>query len=117
MSDEEELRKLREQRLAQLQENQRQAHQNAQMAAQQQAINAQKNALMQKILSSDARARLSNIRLARPQFAEAIEMQLIQQFQTGALRGRMPLSDSFFKELLVQIQKRSQSREQKIKFR
>ncbi|MHA1584063.1 MAG: DNA-binding protein [Promethearchaeota archaeon] len=117
MSDEEELRKLREQRLAQLQQNQMQAQQNAQMAAQQQAINAQKNALIQKILSSDARARLSNIRLARPQFAEAIEMQLINKFQTGALRGRLPLSDPFFKEILIQIQNHSQSREQKIKFR
>lgn len=116
MSEDEDLQKLREQRMQELQ--QQQAEQNQNMMAQQQAmLEAQKAMILQKILSSDARARLANIRLARPQFAQNIEMQLIQVFQNGGLRGRIPLSDDQFKALLKQLHQQSNKRERKIQFR
>ncbi|KKN00851.1 hypothetical protein LCGC14_1133730, partial [marine sediment metagenome] len=59
--------------------------------------------IMRKILSQDGRQRLENIRIVKPQFAEQIEMQLIQLFQSGKLRGATPLPDKAFKKLLEQI--------------
>ena len=116
MSDDE-LQRLRERKLAELQQ-QRQAQAEAQISGQQQAAyDAQKQALLSAILSSDARVRLTNIKLARPEFANALEMQLINAYQSGALRGQVPLSDEKFKNLLMQLQQSSQKRDPKIKFR
>jgi programmed cell death protein 5 len=120
MSKDEELEKLRQKKLEQLQAQQAAQQQNSenQFAAQQQQqaqYEAQKQALLQKILSSDARARLTNIKMARPEFAEQIEMSLIQAVQSGALRGKLPLSDEQFKNILIQLQKQAPKRESKIK--
>ena len=61
----------------------------------------QKKALLRKILTPEARERLERIRLARPEFAEAVEMQLIQLAQLGRLP--IPLSDEDFKALLERL--------------
>ncbi|AAB98686.1 TPA: DNA-binding protein [Methanocaldococcus jannaschii] len=61
----------------------------------------QKRALLRKILTPEARERLERIRLARPEFAEAVEVQLIQLAQLGRLP--IPLSDEDFKALLERI--------------
>ena len=118
MSSDEDLEKIRQKRLAEMQ---------AQAAAQQQGneesayaqraqLEAQKQAIMAKILTSEARSRLANIRMARPEFAEQIEIQLIQLAQGGALRGKIPISDELFKNILVQLQQSAPKREGKIKF-
>jgi programmed cell death protein 5 len=65
--------------------------------------------------SSDARSRLTNIKMARPQFAEQIEMSLIQAVQSGGLRGKLPLTDEQFKNILVSLQQQNRKREGKIK--
>ncbi|MHA1611202.1 MAG: DNA-binding protein [Promethearchaeota archaeon] len=118
MSEDEELRKLREQRMAEIaQQQQAQQQQAAVQAQQQQSYDAQKQMLLMQILTSDARARLANIKLARPEFAETLELQLIQAFQSGSLRGKIPLNDEYFKSLLVQLQNNTQKRERKITFR
>jgi programmed cell death protein 5 len=120
MSKDEELEKLRQKRLAELQaqqaaQQQDSENQYASNQQQQAQYEAQKNALMQKILSSDARARLTNIKMARPEFAEQIEMSLIQAVQSGSLRGKLPLSDEQFKNILIQLQKQTPKRDSKIK--
>ena len=118
MTEDEDLRKLREQKQAEMQLQQQQAQQTQNAQAQQNAAyNAQKDAIMRQLLSSEARARLSNIRLARPQFADAIEVQLIQTYQSGGLRGQTPLEDHTFKQILIQIQQQGQKRESTIKFK
>jgi len=118
MTDDDEIRKLREQKQAEMQLQQQQAQQSQQAQVQQNAAyNAQKDAIMRQLLSSEARARLQNIRLARPQFAEAIEVQLIQTYQNGGLRGKTPLADQTFKQILVQIQQQAPKRESTIKFK
>jgi len=61
----------------------------------------QKRALLRKILTPEARERLERLRLARPEFAEAVEVQLIQLAQLGRLP--IPLSDEDFKALLERI--------------
>ena len=98
MSDEEELEELRKRKLAQLQQ---QAAQQEIAEAQQKEFEAQKYQIMRKILSQEGRQRLENIRMVKPQFAEQIEIQLIQLAQSGRLRGQ--LSDAAFKKLLEQI--------------
>lgn len=116
MSEDDELRKLREQRMEQL--RRQQIEQQQQQRDQQEAlIEAQKQMLLRKILSSDARSRLANIRLARPQYAQQIEMQLLQIFQSGRLQGQIPLSDIQFKNLLKKLHELTQKRDRKIEFR
>jgi programmed cell death protein 5 len=112
LSEEEELENIRRRKLAELQ----------QQAAQQQAIEAQEKAykdqkflLMRKILSPEGRQRLENIRMVKPQFAEQIELQLIQLFQMGRLRGAIPLPDKAFKKLLEQIAQSGKKKEFRIK--
>ena len=118
MTEDDEMRRLREQKQAEMQHQQQQAAQSQYAQAQQNAAyNAQKDAIMRQLLSSEARARLSNIRMTRPQFAEAIEVQLIQTYQAGGLRGQTPLADHTFKQILIQIQQQGQKRESTIKFK
>jgi programmed cell death protein 5 len=73
-------------------------------------IEAQKQALLKQILSPEARQRLNNLKMVRADFAEQIELQLIQMAQMGKLP--IPLSDAQLKQILVQLQ--SRKRETKI---
>jgi programmed cell death protein 5 len=41
--------------------------------------------------------------MVKPQFAEQVELQLIQLYQSGRLKGSTPLQDKAFKKLLEQI--------------
>ena len=116
MSNDEELEKLRQKRIQELRRQQADQNQN-QMEQQQAALEARKQMILRKILSSEARSRLANIRLSRPQYAQKIELQLIQAFQSGGLRGKIPLSDDQFKNLLKKLHQQTKKRERKIKFR
>ena len=113
MSDED-LRRLREEKLAEIQKQQAM---NEYQQQKQNDLETQKKNIMRVILSPEARSRLTNIQMARPQFAQNIELQLIQAFQTGALRGKTPLTDETFKTLLIQLQKQTKKHESKIQFK
>jgi programmed cell death protein 5 len=115
--NDDELEQLRQRRMAEMQNQmaQQQANEQYMQAQQNAAYDAQKNALLAQILTSEARARLTNIKMARPEFAENIELQLIQLAQSGALRGKIPLSDDVFKNLLQQLQDRAKKRDPKIR--
>lgn len=112
MASDEELRKLRERRLLELQAQQEQ--QEALRAAKQEA-EIQKQTLLRKILTPEARQRLTNIKMVKPEFAEQLELQLIQIVQTGKLR--IPITDEVLKRLLIQIQAREEQREIRIRRR
>ncbi|MFX1606481.1 MAG: DNA-binding protein [Promethearchaeota archaeon] len=56
---------------------------------------------------------MTNIRMVKPQFAEQIEIQLIQLASSGRLRARV--TDEQLKGLLQQLQ--GKERERKISFR
>ena len=100
MSDEE-LEHIRKRKLLSMQQRvsdeQRQAQEEAQ-------VEAQKQALLGKILAPEARQRLNNLKMVKPEFAEQIELQLIQMAQTGKLP--IPLSDAQLKQILIQLQSR-----------
>jgi len=103
-----ELEELRRRKLLALQqkfsEEQRQARAEEQ-------LELQKEALLRKILSPEARQRLANLKMVRPEFTEQLELQLIQLAQQGKLP--IPLPDEQLKQILVQLQ--SQKRETKIR--
>jgi len=68
----------------------------------QKQLEAQKDSLLRAILEPEARQRLANIRMVRPEFAEQLELQLIQLAQAGRLK--IPLTDSQLKETLRRLQ-------------
>jgi len=61
----------------------------------------QKRQLLMKILTPEARGRLANLRLTRPEFVEQIELQLIQLAQAGQIRSK--ITDKQLKELLRRV--------------
>jgi programmed cell death protein 5 len=73
-------------------------------------VDAQKEALLKQILSPEARQRLNNLKLIKPDYTDQLELQLIQLAQTGKMP--IPLSDAQLKQILVQLQ--SRKRETKI---
>ncbi len=101
MSDDE-LDQIRKRKLLSMQ-NRRMSDEQRQAQAEQQ-MEDQKQALMAKILSPEARQRLNNLKMVKKDFAENIEMQLIEMAQTGKLP--IPLSDAQLKQILVQLQSR-----------
>jgi programmed cell death protein 5 len=109
MSDDE-LEAIRQRKEAQLRDQALKEQANEQQVAEAQA---QKEALLRQILTPEARARLTNVRMVKPQFAEQIEMQLIQLASSGRLRDRV--TDEQLKSLLLQLQ--GKERERKISFR
>ena len=109
MSDEE-LEAIRQRKMAELQQQALKEQSQEQAVAEAQA---QKDAILRKILTPEARARLSNIKMVKPEFAEQIEMQLIQLASSGRLRGQV--TDEQLRELLVQMQ--GKERERKVTFR
>ncbi len=101
MEEDEELEELRKRKMlelqAQLQEQQRQAELRQQ-------YEIQKRAAIQQILTPEARSRLANIRAAKPQFAEQLELQLIQLAQSGRLSHK--ITDLQLREILNRLQAR-----------
>ena len=100
MSDDQ-LDQIRRRKLSSMQ--QRVSDEQRQTQAEQQ-VEAQKNALLAKILAPDVRSRLNNLKMVKPEFTEQIEMQLIEMAQTGKLP--IPLSDAQLKGILMQLQSR-----------
>ncbi|MHA2059918.1 MAG: DNA-binding protein [Candidatus Ranarchaeia archaeon] len=78
-----------------------------------QEFEMQKQQAMRQILTPEARDRLNNIKLVKPELAQQIELQLIQLAQSGRLQAK--IDDKQLKALLGQIS--SQKRESKIEFR
>jgi len=97
--EEEELEGLRRRRMLELQ--QRLAREQQRIQAQQQ-VEMQKQALLRRILTPDARQRLTNLKMVRPEFADQLELQLIQLAQQGRLN--IPINDEQLKEILARLQ-------------
>lgn len=112
MSDEEELENIRKRKLEELKQ---QAIQQQLAEQQQKEFENKKYQIMRLILSQEGRQRLENIRMVKPQFAEQIEIQLIQLYQAGRLKGSTPLPDKSFKKLLEQISSTGNKKKFKIK--
>jgi programmed cell death protein 5 len=107
MSDEE-LEAIRRRKLLAMQQkmtdDQRQSQADQQMET-------QKQELLRQILSPEARQRLTNLKMVKPEFTEQLELQLIQLAQMGKVP--VPMSDAQLKQILIQLQ--SRKREPKIR--
>jgi len=106
MSDEE-LDAIRRKKLSAYQ--QRASDEQKQTQAEKQ-MEEQKQELLKQILSPEARQRLTNLKMVKPEFTEQLELQLIQLAQMGKIP--IPLSDAQLKQILLQLQ--SRKRETKI---
>ena len=73
-----------------------------QRQTQEEQIEAQKQQLLRQILTPEARQRLTNLKMIKPEFTEQLELQIIQLAQTGKLP--IPLSDKQLKQILQQLQ-------------
>ena len=65
-------------------------------------IEAEKQAALKLILTPEARQRLTNIRMVKPEFADQIETQLITLASGG--RIKVPITDNQLKEALARLQ-------------
>ncbi len=77
-------------------------------------VQAQKRAILNLILTPEARRRLDNLRLVKPELVEALENQLIALAQSG--RIRTPIGDEELKQMLEEIYRRTR-RDLRIRFR
>lgn len=102
-----ELEQIRQKRMMELQ-NQLQAQQQDQQMQEQ--VEQQKQVILKKILTPEARSRLANLSLAKPEFAQNIELQLIQLSQMGRLQSQ--ITDAQLKDMLQKLVQRK--RETKI---
>ncbi len=89
---------IRKEKLKKLKE---QKGQQEQVEEQKRQAEAQKKALLRKYLTSEARSRLSNIRMARPEFAKKIESAVIQLVKAGRIQPKM--DDDQLKDLLKKL--------------
>ncbi|MEM1539898.1 MAG: DNA-binding protein [Candidatus Bathyarchaeia archaeon] len=105
---EEELEELRQKKLLALQRRIAEEQRRAQM---EQQLEMQKQAILKSILTPEARQRLANLKLVKPEFTAQLELQLIQLAQMGKLP--VPLTDEQLKQILIQLQ--GQRREIKIR--
>ncbi|MCL2141581.1 MAG: DNA-binding protein [Methanimicrococcus sp.] len=102
-----ELEEIRRRRLMQMQEQQSQAQMSPEQAAYQQEqakaeMDARKQELLRKILTPEARERLTTLRMSRPTLVEQLEIQLLSLAQSGRLQNM--IDDEQLKQLLAQIQ-------------
>ena len=104
----EELDALRERRYSDLQ---RSAIQEQRQSESKRQLEAQKQAALRLILTTEARQRLTNIRMVKPEFAEQVEAQLIQLASSG--RIKVPITDTQLKDALARLQ--SQRKEIRIR--
>jgi len=105
MSDIEEIRRKRMEQQAAQQQNDA-----AEQERMRRELEAQKRQAMMQILTPEARSRLANLRLTKPEFVDQIELQLIQLAQMGRIKSK--ITDEQLKVLLKRLT--GQKREMKI---
>ncbi len=96
-----ELAELRRRKMEQMQRQAMSQQAMEDEAARQQQIDAQVRAALMEILEPEARERLNTIKLTRPEFAKAVEQQLVMLAQSGRVRQR--ITDEQLKGLLAQL--------------
>jgi len=101
MSEDKEMDEIRRRKMLELQ---RRLGQEQQQLQAQQQMELQKQALLRRILTPKARQRLTNLKMVKPEFANQLELQLIQLAQQG--RVDIPISDETLKQILIRLQSR-----------
>ena len=89
---------IRRKRMQELQQRVTEAEAQEQMRRE---VEIKKRQILMQILTPEARSRLANLRLAKPDFVEQIELQLIQLAQLGRVQSK--ITDAQLKELLRKL--------------
>jgi programmed cell death protein 5 len=110
MADEDELEALRQRKLQELQAR---AQQEAMAQDQAKRLEAEKAMLMRQLLTPEARERLANLRMTRPDVVESVENQLIMLVQAGRINQQ--IDDYTLRQILRKVM--PQKREIKIERR
>lgn len=97
MADEDELERLREKKMKEMQEREGKEAQE-----QKQRAEAQKKAVLRQSLEPEARERIQALRMAKPQFAEQVERQVVALAQSGRLQGK--IDEEQMKQILKELQ-------------
>jgi len=92
--DEEELERLKARKMAELQKRMEEEEERLRREAERQAA-------MRIILTPEARQRLANLRLIKPELVAQLEEQLIQLANSG--RIRLPITDEELKAILSRL--------------
>ncbi len=98
MADEDELDALRQRKLQELQVRAQQEVLAQEQAKQQ---DAQKALVMRQILTPEARERLANLRMTRPDVVESVENQLIMLVQSGRITQQ--IDDYTLRQILRKV--------------
>lgn len=98
MAEEDELEALRRRKLQELQAR---AEQEAVAQEQNKQLEAQKQQLMRQLLTPEARERLANLRMTRPDIVESVENQLIMLVQSGRITQQ--IDDFTLRQILRKI--------------
>jgi len=101
----EELEEIRRRKLEEIQAREEEHLRQEQLKAQ---VEAQKAAILRQILTPEARARLTNIKMAKPEVAEQLELELIQLAQAGKIVR--PITDEELKEALARLYRKREIR-------
>lgn len=96
-----ELAEIRRRKMQELQKQQMDQQSMEEEMARQKQAEAQMHMMLMKILEPEARERLNTIKLTKPEFAQAVEQQLIMLAQSGRIRDR--ISDEQLKTILRQL--------------
>ena len=96
-----ELAELRRRRMEQMQRQAIDQQAMEEEAERQRQIDSQIRVVLMEILEPEARERLNTIKLTRPEFAKAVEQQLVVLAQSGRVRQR--ITDDQLKALLTQL--------------
>jgi programmed cell death protein 5 len=96
-----ELAELRKKRMARMQQQAADQQLMQEEMERQRQIESQIQMVLMQILEPQARERLNTIKLTKPEFAKAVEQQLVMLAKGGRLRQK--ITDAQLKELLRQL--------------
>jgi programmed cell death protein 5 len=102
----EELEKLRQEKMEQLKEQQGGADEEA-MEQQRQQAEAQKKAVLRQNLTDGARKRLNTVKMSKPDVGEQVEQQIVALAQSGRIQGK--IDEEKMKQLLQELTPDSKS--------
>lgn len=97
----EELEKIRKKRLQELKQQKQLQESMGSQQDQEEEFEQQKKQILRSILTTKAKERLGNMKVARPQITEQIENQLIMLAQSGRLQQK--ITDSQLRQLLAKL--------------
>lgn len=110
-SEDRELEEIRRRKLLELQKR---LEEEQRLREEQARLEAQREALLRRLLSPAARDRLANVKLVKPELARAVEDAIIQLVQVGRLAP--PVGEDVVKSLLIEIDSRTR-REPRVRFK